>query len=127
MKADRDRRANGLRGTTLSNAAVILLLLAVGPFLVEILSFKFGGSTWADRARAFDSFFPPWLLGRSSSWPLQPPRLLLVQGALSILAFLAAAMAVMDMDEPGLARRVVHVAVMILSPLVVLFLAWQSL
>ncbi len=126
MKADRGRRANGRWGRTLSNAAVILLLLAVGPFLVEILSFRFGGS-WADRTRAFDSFFPPWLLGRSSSWPLQPPRLLLVQGALSILAFLAAAMAVMDMDEPGLARRAVHVAVMILSPLVVLFLAWQSL
>lgn len=111
----------------LTNAAVILCLLATSPILLWIYAFIYGGSTSEDRAKWFASFFPSWLLGKSTLWSHGPPRLVWIQAGCSVMALVSVMMAIMDAEKPGVGRRVIHLIVLLSSLLTILLLLWFSL
>jgi hypothetical protein len=127
VEAAKHRNSTVPLKSALGNAAALAFLPAIGPFLVGLYAFNFGGPTWQARVRTFESFFPSWLLGRLASWPHGPSRLVWIQAVCAVLAFVLSMMSIMDAENAGLGRRVANGIVVLLSPVIVLILFWQSL
>ena len=126
MTAPESAESKGLLQNALSSAAVLLCLLAMGPILVWLHAFTYGGATWDERVKTFASFFPSWLLGNWAAWRHGPPRLVVFQIAFAAMAFLLAMMEIMDTERPSIGRRLLHLVVLLLSFVTILVLLWSS-